>query len=76
MEKLTTEQINAIVDKAAELASENIVDNFISLCEYYAKGTEQYPKTRGVEPYFAAISTAQMACASVVKETLKNLLCD
>lgn len=76
MEKLTTEQINDIVDKAVESASENIVDNFTSLCEYYAKGTEQYPKTRGVEPYFAAISTAQIACASVIKETLQSIICN
>lgn len=76
MEKLTMEQIDAIVDKAVESASENIVDTFISLCEYYAKGTEQYPKAKGVEPYFAAISTAQMACTSVIKETLKSIICD
>lgn len=76
MDNLTTEQINATVDSAIKSAHENIVDNFVNLCEHYNKVSKLYPEAKGIELYFAAIVTAEMACTSVLKETLEKILCN
>ncbi len=76
MRKYTTEQIRSIVDGAINSSSEKIASNFATSLEYYYNFTEQHPKLKGAELYFAAISTSQITCANVLEDVLKKVLCD
>lgn len=75
MKKFTTEQINAIIDEAVKSASEKISCNFVGSYESYSELIKQVPELKGSELYFATITTSQVACADILRETLMNVLC-
>lgn len=77
MKEITREQIDEIVNNI-------FISNVDDIAMQYAENLSSYidilknenDNTKQSAAYFAAIKTAQDNCVSILKESLKELLCD
>lgn len=76
MNKITEEQIEDIVDNAVNTKIKDISVMLAESCTYYINLANECPKTKGNEVNLAVLTTGVVKCAEILKESLKELLCE
>ncbi|MCM1500114.1 MAG: hypothetical protein NC124_16750 [Clostridium sp.] len=76
MNRITDKQIESAVNKACDKIVEGVLDMFVQSLDHYRK-YENENKELGIKEISLAILTTEIAnCAKMLKETLKELLCE
>lgn len=77
MKEITREQIDEIVNNIFISNADDIAMQYAeNLSNYLDILKNENDNTKQSAVYFAAIKTAQDNCVSILKESLKELLCD
>lgn len=77
MKKFTEEQIEEIINKAGIKCSANIALQFSDTLSEMLDNLKDQPKViQESAVYLSSIMVVQSNCISIIKETLKELLCD
>ncbi len=77
MKEITKEQVDRIVDEIYISVNENIAVQYSDNLSKYINALKDSDNViQQSAPYFAAIKTAQDSCMLILKESLKELLCD
>lgn len=76
MNKITEEQIENTVDNAINKVTDGIWDVFDNIYNGFEKVIEENPKLKGGKMPCTIMATSVHICTRILKETLKDLLCE
>lgn len=77
MSKVTEEQIENVVNKAGDKITKGVLDSFVQILDYYHRCFENENHQISIKEICLTILTTEIVnCTNIMKETLKDLLCE
>lgn len=76
MKNITEEQIENAVNKVVNTTIKDVSDTLTESCTYYINSANECPEMKGKEVNLAVLTTGIVKCTQILKETLKELLCE